>query len=190
MKPHPVKVTRRMRRIALELKHEHDLTYGQIAARFGISEATAHEIINGRRRPRRLKLLAACLLLLFCPLARAQKELPDAPKPNDKKIFIIGTAALAAAKSYDAITTQQLLNRGGVEMDPLFGRHPSSARIAGINAAMFGAESFAFYLTEHSHKRWIRWLGRGYISYSIADHIRAGVCNSGIHPPSNQSCGL
>jgi hypothetical protein len=78
-------------------------------------------------------------LIFFIPTLHAQqKPLPDPPKPN-KKVFVAGVSLLAAAKTADAITTRQLLDGGGWENDPVFGRYPSPAKQAGINLAFFAA---------------------------------------------------
>lgn len=62
---------------------------------------------------------------------------------------------LAAPKTADAITTRQLLDRGGVGLNPVCRRYPSPATQAGINAGIFSAQSFAFYLTERIRHAWI-----------------------------------
>lgn len=129
------------------------------------------------------------LLLLVVP-ALAQ-ELPDAPKPkHDRKVFWIGTAALAAGKTYDAIETRSLLDRGGWENDPLFGRHPSSAKLGLVNAAIFAGEATLFHFTERSKHKAVRWLGRGYIALSVAQHVRDGSCDAGVdtRSPAAQNC--
>jgi len=130
------------------------------------------------------------VLIFFAPGIHAQeKHLPDAPKPN-KKIFITGISLLAAAKTADAITTRRALNQGGWENDPLFGRHLSPAKQAGINLAFFAGESALFYVTEHNRHAWIRWTGRAFLAQSIIGHSHAAVCNAGIdlHAPGPQNC--
>jgi len=123
------------------------------------------------------------------PMYAQQKPLPDAPKPN-KKIFITGISLLATAKTADAITTRQLLDGGGWENDPVFGRHPSPAKQAGINLAFFAGESALFYVTEHNRHAWIRWTGRAFLAQSIIEHSHAAACNVGInlHAPGPQNC--
>ena len=137
-------------------------------------------------------LFAAKVLLLFllCAVGTMGQQLIESPKPKpNRRTFIIGVTALAAAKTADAITTRQLLNRGGWENNPEFGRHPAPARQAGINAAWFAAQSFLFYKTENSSNRYIRWIGRGYISFAIVQHAHLAACNSAIdtHGPI-QNC--
>ena len=102
-----------------------------------------------------------------------------------------GVSLLAAAKTADAITTRQLLNQGGWENDPVFGRHPSPAKQAGISLAFFAGESVLFYLTEHNRHSWVRWTGRAFLAHSVIEHSRAATCNSGIdaHAPQAQNCG-
>ena len=130
--------------------------------------------------------LFAVLLFAF-PLAAQEK--PEAPKPN-RRVFIAGVVSLAVAKTYDAVSTQNLLNRGGWENDPIFGKHPSSARLAATNAAMFLGEVAVFHFTERSPNKWVRWAGRTFLATTVADHVRAGACNASIDPRSlvRQSC--
>ena len=128
-------------------------------------------------------------LFLLSTVALAQEK-PDAPKPkHDRKVFIAGTVLLAASSAADAISTKQLLDRGGWESNPILGRHPSNARLTGVFAAEFAMEALAFRLTEHGRKPWLRWLGRAYIGFSIEEHSRLAGCNSRIdvHTP-NQNC--
>ncbi|PYU48519.1 MAG: hypothetical protein DMG53_06660 [Acidobacteria bacterium] len=70
----------------------------------------------------------------------------------DRRMFFVEISLLGAAKTADAISTRQLLNRGGGEGNPIFGRNPSSGKQAGINAGFFIAQSTLFYLTEHNHE--------------------------------------
>ena len=135
---------------------------------------------------------SAVLFAVFAfaiPLYAQQKPLPDAPKPN-KKVFVAGVSLLAAAKAADAITTRQLLDRGGWENNPAFGRHPSPAKQAGINAGIFAAQSFAFYLTERNRHAWVRWTGRALLATATEEHARLAACNAGLntHSPVVQSC--
>jgi len=127
----------------------------------------------------------------ICSTSYAQaKPLPDAPKPN-KKVFVAGISLLAAAKTADAITTRQLLDRGGWENNPLFGRHPSPAKQAGVTLGIFAAQAGLFYLTEHNRQSWIRWAGRAFLAYTVVDYSHAAACNAGINPhaPGAQNCG-
>ena len=140
-------------------------------------------------------ILAGCLLLLllllFWPTSCNGQEKPDAPKPKrDCRVFIVGTALLAASKTADAITTRQALDRGGVEANPIFGRHPSPAKQAGVNAIVFAGQVLAFHFTERSRKPWLRWVGRVGLGFQIEEHIRAAACNAHIDARSNarQSC--
>lgn len=93
------------------------------------------------------------ILLLLAVAANAQEK-PDIqkPKPHRDTVFWLGTAALAASKTFDATETRSLLNRGGWENNRLFGRHPSPAKLTGVNAGIFAAQSTAFYFTERSRQ--------------------------------------
>jgi hypothetical protein len=136
--------------------------------------------------------LIVAVLFFAIPLA-AQQELPDAPQPKPQacsshrlnpRIFWTGVSLLAASKTTDAIETQKLLNHGGWENTPEFGRHPSSARLAGVNAAYFAGQSALFYYTERNRRWYVRWGGRAYIGLKIASHIEYAACDSKINPRS------
>ena len=90
------------------------------------------------------------------PVAQEPKPAIRVPHFN-RKAFIAEVSLLGAAKTADAITTRQLLDRGGHENNPIFGSHPSPGTQAGINLGIFTAQSGALYLTEHSRRSWIRW---------------------------------
>lgn len=130
-------------------------------------------------------LLAVALLLCAVPAHAA--PLPDAPTPN-KKIFWTGVGFLAAAKTADAITTRQLLNRGGVELNSLYGRHPSAAKQSLINLGFFAAESAVFYLTERNHHKPIRWIGRAWMGNRIVNHAYLAACNANVRVGTSDSC--
>lgn len=133
---------------------------------------------------------ALLFLLLASPLcAQETHKITNVPRFN-RKAFIAEVSLLAAAKSADAITTRQLLDRGGWEGNPLFGRHPSPAKQAGINLGIFAAQSGLLYLTEHNKHAWVRWTGRAFLAHAIEEHTRLAACNAGIntHAPTIQSC--
>lgn len=95
-------------------------------------------------------------------------------------MFVAGISLLAATNVVDAIITRQLLNRGGVELNPVFGLHLSPAKQAGVNAGIFAAQAAAFYLTEHSRHKWIRWTGRALIGLQTEEHARLAACNASL----------
>lgn len=129
-----------------------------------------------------MKPRAVLILLLLAVPANAQEK-PEAPKPkpHSATVFWLGTAALAASKTFDATETRSLLDRGGHENNPVFGRHPSPAKQGLINAAFFAGQTFLFYKTEHSRHKWLRWTGRAYLTFTAEEHYRLGVCNAGIN---------
>ena len=128
-----------------------------------------------------MKILAVVLLLVYPIPAHAQKALPDSPKPN-KPVFFVGTSLLAAAKTADAWSTRNALDGGAWENNPVFGRYPSNARLAAVNAAFFSGEMALFFKTEHSHHAAIRWAGRAYVGFVIANHAQLAACNLEVHP--------
>ena len=95
-------------------------------------------------------------------------------------MFVAGISLLAATNVVGAITTRQLLNRGGVELNPVFGLHLSPAKQAGVNAGIFAAQAASFYLTEHSRHKWIRWTGRALIGLQTEEHARLAACNASL----------
>lgn len=132
----------------------------------------------------------ALVSLLSCSFALAQEK-PDAPKPkHDRKVFIAVTALLAASKTADAITTRQVLDRGGWENNPIFGPHPSPAKQSLINLGIFGAQAGVFALTERNRHGWVRWTGRALLAHVVVEHSRLAACNAGVdtHSPAIQNC--
>jgi hypothetical protein len=121
---------------------------------------------------------------------RADLKLADGARFNMDVSVISGVSLLAASQAADAITTRQLLGRGGWENNPLFGRHPSPAKQAGINLAFFAGESAVFYLTEHNRHAWIRWTGRAFLAHAVIEHSYLAGCNAGIntHAPEAHNC--
>ena len=129
---------------------------------------------------------ASSLLLCFfcstCLLAQT-KNLPENPKPHHH-LLPFEIAVLASSQTFDAISTRKLLNRGGWENNPAFGRHPSPKRQAVINLAEFSAESLLLYKTERSQRWYVRWAGRVYLLAATEEHLRLATCNSAINVQS------
>jgi hypothetical protein len=144
------------------------------------------------------KVLKISAILLICVAGSRGQQVRstiEAPKAKpviashkfDKRVFFTGIGLLAAAKTADAVTTRQVLDRGGYELNPVYGRHPSPARQAGINAAFFIGQSALFYLTERNRHAWVRWTGRVWFGAVIVNHTQLAVCNSGINVHSSAS---
>src|SRR6266478_497678 len=133
-------------------------------------------------------ILRIAAIVSLCAQTALAQHYVIAPKPKvaieghrfNKRIFFAGIGLLAAAKTADAITTRQLLDRGGWENNPQIGRHPSSIRLAGHAAAMFAAQSAVFYLTERNHHAWVRWTCRVWLGSTITNHAQLAACNAGI----------
>jgi len=140
-------------------------------------------------------IAAAILFFPPCPRAEihesghsaAQLELPRAK--SDQRVFFVGVSLLAAAKTADALTTRHVLDLGGSENDPIFGRHPSVGRQIGTNAAVFAAQYALFYLTERNRHAWVRWTGRLWLGATITAHTRLAICNAGLTRASLSTCG-
>jgi hypothetical protein len=126
-----------------------------------------------------LRLFALVFLFAFPCFAQGNKTFPEAPKLHfNRRVFFIGVSALAAARTFDVIETRRVLDRGGSENNPVFGRNPSPTKQGLINAAFFAGESFLFYKTEHSNKRYLRWAGRLNLSFTTEEHLRYGACGA------------
>jgi len=99
---------------------------------------------------------------------------PPEPKHvvDSRFLFVNGSYALAAA--YDGATTQWFLhNTRAHEVNPLFGRHPSTARVWGEGSALTAAVIFGSYeLKKHHSRFW--WLPP---AMGIAAHTLAGSRN-------------
>ncbi len=144
----------------------------------------------------RTKLLYLLIVLTFAPHSKTVVLPVCAPAPpwrsNVRGAATDESSAVATPSNVaDAITARQWPGRGGWENNPVFGRHPSPAKQAGINAGIFAAQSAGFYLTEHSKHAWVRWTGRALSGLAIEQHARLAACNAGINPhaPAIQNCG-
>lgn len=131
--------------------------------------------------PRIGHVLGTCALLLSVGVASAQEQPRTFRVPHyNRKALIAEVSLLAASKTADAITTRELLDRGGHENNPIFGRHPSRAKQSFINLGFFAAESIAFYVTEHNRHTWVRWTGRVLLAHAVVEHTQLAACNAGI----------
>ena len=80
------------------------------------------------RRSQVLLHVFCTVFLLAVTLHAQEPQKPDAstPKPAieqhfNRRMFFAGISLLAASKTPDAITTLQLLDRGGFDLNPMFG---------------------------------------------------------------------
>jgi hypothetical protein len=121
---------------------------------------------------------------------REVRGIAHVPQVN-RCAFIAGVSLLAASKTADAIATRQVLHRGGWENNPVFGRHPSPAKQAGINLAFFAGESAVFYLTEHNRHAWVRWTGHAFLAHAVLEHSYLAACDVGMNTRAlkTHSCG-
>lgn len=133
-------------------------------------------------------MILHAIVLLVAATVHSHK-IVGAPHFN-RRVFIMEASLLAVAKSADMVSTQRLVDRGGWENNPVFGRHPSPARLASINAGIFAAQVGVVYLTEHSRHAWVRWAGRAFIAHAIIEHGYLTACNAGIdtHATRVQNC--
>jgi hypothetical protein len=90
-------------------------------------------------------------------LEQAMQRSPERKHVVDSRfLYVNGAYALAAA--YDGATTQWFLhNTNAYEVNPLFGHHPSTARLWGEGSALTAAMIFGSYeLKKHHSRFW--WL--------------------------------
>ena len=60
----------------------------------------------------------------------------------------------------DAYTSQNLIGRGGVALDPLYGKRPSAFQQATTTMSIVEAAEKGLAVTEASHRRKLKWAGR------------------------------
>ena len=134
----------------------------------------------GARLFKHVFLCTFFLLAIPCPAQQVHK-IASPPRFN-RRAFLAEASVLAASQTADAITTRQNLNRGGIETNHVYGSRPSPGIEAGINLGFFAADTGILYLTGHSRHRLIRWAGRAFVAYEIADHAQAAACNASLDP--------
>jgi hypothetical protein len=113
-------------------------------------------------------------LIIFIPALVAAQEAPK-PKTSDSlKALFVANYALTAI---DVAVTKSVLSKpGGYERDPLFGRHPSTARLAIESAALATLVNFgAWRLERTGHPRAakvVMFVRIGQESYAVANNAR------------------
>ncbi len=71
------------------------------------------------------------------------------------KSFIAWTVADGATIAADALTTVHCLNKPNcIETNPLFGRHPSTQRVAFTESGFFATDTLVSYLLKRKGKSW------------------------------------
>lgn len=120
-------------------------------------------------------VIAFCVGWAFAANAQTVPLLPDAPRPKvvDRK-FVVASGALAASAAFDMTETKLLLDRGGVEYNPAFGRHPSTTRLVAVASAYVAAEVLLSYELKKHHPRAFRhwWIP---LALETADHMGGGL---------------
>lgn len=129
------------------------------------------------------------LLLISSCLAAAQVASPSAAAATEsfhvtvapiaaperspfKNLLILDTAAWAA----DTATTQAGILKGATEINPIFGPHPSPARLWGTSAALQGIFLYSCYLDRRAHPQGRFW--KTMMKISSAAHAGAAVNNA------------
>jgi hypothetical protein len=96
---------------------------------------------------------------------------------------LVATGVALAAGIYDAHTTTNVLAAGGIEQNPLYGSHPSAARLYGTN---IGAVMGPFILAEwwrHRHPEAAATLDKAGFATALIGagvHLGAGVHNESV----------
>lgn len=113
-------------------------------------------IVSLWRRNRRLAKPIARVLVVFSLLALAHPSLAGERNPPSKKAFWVLTAATAAVSMADVELTQHVQSEYSElrEWNPLYGPHPSRARMYSIVAAEnVGCAYLALWLRHGKHRR-------------------------------------
>jgi hypothetical protein len=123
-------------------------------------------------------------LLFFALSVSPAFALPDAPKPKpvaDEKFWTV-VGVLGASAAADYVTTMRLQDRGGIELNPFLGRHPSRLRVAAMGGGYFAGEVLmAYELKKFSVKhKWARFLWIGEPAGQTEEHIRLAWHNEGV----------
>ena len=81
-------------------------------------------------------------------------ERPPVPERVVDSLFLYVNVGYALAAAYDGATTQWFLhNKRAHEVNPLFGSHPSTARLWGEGSALTAAVIFGSYELKKHHSR-------------------------------------
>jgi len=109
-------------------------------------------------------------------------DLPNAPAPNvwDKKL-IITESVVAMTIALDAYTTVNM-HKPCVETNPMLGKHPSSAAVAGLFGGQFAATMLINYYAKKgfAHRRWAHAFWMAPTLYIAGDHLRGAINNYAI----------
>ena len=112
----------------------------------------------------------ALFLLLAAPAFGQEK-----PKVADKK-YLMAMGSLVASTTADMWSTSKLQAIGGGERNPLFGKHPSNARLAGTSLAFTAGEAFLAYKLKARFQQSRHWYLRGLWlvepSFQVGQHIQ------------------
>jgi hypothetical protein len=92
------------------------------------------------------------LVILLAGLVSGQ-TLPDAPHPKPKTSYLVLLGIDAAATLADARITSQAQVNGCNELDVMYGKHPSNARIYGTMFGIMAGEQFVTHILRAKHKR-------------------------------------
>lgn len=126
------------------------------------------------KRRWRAIILSACCSSNICALQH-HHDPPEAPRPKviDRQ-FLAVYGALSTAKTLDMMSTVHSLAAGAREQNPLFGSHPSTGRLVGLNLAYLGGELVMGYELKKfgMRHRWARYLWMIEPGFQTTDHIR------------------
>ena len=99
--------------------------------------------------------------------------------------FVASLALLGGAMAADYVSTSRMLDHGyGYETDPLYGRHPSNARLVAEGSAFYAAEVAGSYLLKRYGQKhpWARHLWLVGPSTMTVVHAECAVHNGKLAP--------
>lgn len=92
------------------------------------------------------------------------------PRPkNATRIWLAETFVLGGLYASDATLTANRATTTPEGHSFFYGRQPSPQRISLQIGGLFALQSLTLHFTEHSRHKWIRWAGRAWFGFSVAD---------------------
>jgi hypothetical protein len=107
----------------------------------------------------------------------------EATHSNWNGARLAATAFALAAGIYDAHTTTSVLAAGGVELNPIYGSHPSAARLYGTNIGVVAAPFVLSEWWRHRHPEAAEAVDKGGFIAAIVGggvHLGAGIHNRSV----------
>jgi len=114
----------------------------------------------------------------------------------DRKFWLLAVALPAAATAFDGVTTFRAVSLGNSEGNPLFGSHPTPARVAGIKLGVGFVSATSLYFLKredmkYDYKGWKRdgfpprWSKMALVAPALWFALGAHNLSLGRVPPTN-----